>query len=193
LNLLEIMDYINTTKGVFNEQSFPHITKMIKVNLFRGLKPSAKALSGQWDPDDDDPDLDPAWPHLQYVYEFLLRFVVSNETDPKVVKKFIDQPYLVQLLDLFDSEDPREVPHNPDPNPDPDPNSSTSPDSEDPREVPHAHTHPARPSHTISRDRGLLICCDGPWGLTFTPNAHNCRVPPPAARLPQDDPAPHLW
>eukprot|EP00965_Chrysotila_dentata_P191897 6174843-Pleurochrysis_carterae.AAC.1 len=26
----------------------------------------------------------------QYVYEFLLRFVVSNETDPKVVKKYID-------------------------------------------------------------------------------------------------------
>ena len=76
----------------------------------------------------------------QYVYEFLLRFVVSNETDPKVVKKYIDtsvpphdsqwfllqlwvrmaravadilslprvSQFLVKLLDLFDSEDPRE-------------------------------------------------------------------------------------
>ena len=44
----------------------------------------------------------------QYVYEFLLRFVVSNETDPKVVKKYIDTQFLVRLLDLFDSEDPRE-------------------------------------------------------------------------------------
>ena len=42
------------------------------------------------------------------MYEFLLRFVVSNETDPKVVKKYIDQPFLLKLLDLFDSEDPRE-------------------------------------------------------------------------------------
>ena len=42
------------------------------------------------------------------MYEFLLRFVVSNETDPKVVKKHITQPFLVRLLDLFDSEDPRE-------------------------------------------------------------------------------------
>ena len=40
----------------------------------------------------------------QYVYEFLLRFVVSNETDPKVVKKYIDTQFLVRLLDLFDSE-----------------------------------------------------------------------------------------
>jgi len=38
------------------------------------------------------------------VYEFLLRFVVSNETDPKVVKKYIDTQFLVRLLDLFDSE-----------------------------------------------------------------------------------------
>ena len=42
------------------------------------------------------------------MYEFLLRFVVSNETDPKVVKKYIDTQFLVKLLDLFDSEDPRE-------------------------------------------------------------------------------------
>ena len=39
----------------------------------------------QYDPEEDEPVLEPAWPHLQYVYEFLLRFVVSNETDPKAV------------------------------------------------------------------------------------------------------------
>ena len=54
------------------------------------------------------PVLEASWPHLQYVYEFLLRFVVSNETDPKVVKRYITQDFLVRLLDLFDSEDPRE-------------------------------------------------------------------------------------
>ena len=51
--------------------------------------------------------LEPAWPHLQYVYEFLLRFVVSNDTDAKVLKKHIDQAFVLKLLDLFDSEDPR--------------------------------------------------------------------------------------
>jgi len=106
-NLLEIMDYINTTKGVFNEQTFEDITRMIACNLFRGLPPN-NSNGANYDPDEDEPVLEASWPHLQYVYEFLLRFVVSNETDPKVVKKYITQDFLVKLLDLFDSEDPRE-------------------------------------------------------------------------------------
>uniref|UniRef100_A0A7S2G0K5 Serine/threonine protein phosphatase 2A regulatory subunit n=1 Tax=Haptolina brevifila TaxID=156173 RepID=A0A7S2G0K5_9EUKA len=108
LNLLEIMDYINTTKGVFNEQTFSEITAMIASNLFRGLPPNPTHSTAAYDPDEDEPVLEASWPHLQYVYEFLLRFVVSNETDPKVVKKYITQDFLVKLLDLFDSEDPRE-------------------------------------------------------------------------------------
>merc|ERR1719267_143859 len=81
---------------------------MISKNLFRGLAPNTNNGAQQYDPEEDEPVLEAAWPHLQYVYEFLLRFVVSNETDPKVVKKHIDQAFLVKLLDLFDSEDPRE-------------------------------------------------------------------------------------
>jgi serine/threonine-protein phosphatase 2A regulatory subunit B' len=108
LNLLEIMDYINNTKNVFNEQTFGEITEMISANLFRGLAPSTTPANVQYDPEEDEPVLEASWPHLQYVYEFLLRFVVSNETDPKVVKKYIDTQFLVRLLDLFDSEDPRE-------------------------------------------------------------------------------------
>ena len=45
---------------------------------------------------------------MQIVYEFLLRYVVSNDTDAKSAKKYIDQSFVVRLLELFDSEDPRE-------------------------------------------------------------------------------------
>ncbi len=45
---------------------------------------------------------------LQIVYEFLLRYVVSNDTEAKTAKKYIDQTFVVRLLELFDSEDPRE-------------------------------------------------------------------------------------
>ena len=50
------------------------------------------------------------WVHAcaQIVYEFLLRYVVSNDTDAKVAKKYIDQSFVLKLLELFDSEDPRE-------------------------------------------------------------------------------------
>ena len=46
--------------------------------------------------------------HLQIVYEFLLRYVCANDTDAKIAKKYVDQSFVVRLLELFDSEDPRE-------------------------------------------------------------------------------------
>ena len=54
LNLLEIMDYINTTKGVFNEATFEEITSMISSNLFRGLAPNNSPPHAQYDPDEDE-------------------------------------------------------------------------------------------------------------------------------------------
>lgn len=48
------------------------------------------------------------WVWVQLVYEFLLRYVVSAETDPRPARKFIDHSFILKLLDLFDSEDPRE-------------------------------------------------------------------------------------
>ena len=108
LNLLEIMDYINNTKNVFNEQTFEAIVDMISANLFRGLAPTQTQSLTQYDPEEDEPVLEVSWPHLQYVYELLLRFVVSNETEAKAVKRYIDTTFLLKLLELFDSEDPRE-------------------------------------------------------------------------------------
>lgn len=37
--------------------------------------------------DEDDPALEPAWSHLQIVYEFLLRLVVSSETEPRTARR----------------------------------------------------------------------------------------------------------
>ncbi|WAR20468.1 2A5A-like protein, partial [Mya arenaria] len=42
------------------------------------------------------------------VYEFFLRFLESPDFQPSHAKKFIDQKFVLQLLELFDSEDPRE-------------------------------------------------------------------------------------
>lgn len=108
IQLLELVDYINSTKNVFNELTFPEVIAMVKANLFRTLSPSNASSSAIFDPEEDEPTLEPAWPHLQYVYEFLLRFIVCNETDPKVVKRYLDTDFLLRLLELFDSEDPRE-------------------------------------------------------------------------------------
>ena len=36
--------------------------------------------------------------------QFFLRFVVSNDVDPKIAKRFVDQNFMLKLLELFDSE-----------------------------------------------------------------------------------------
>ena len=45
---------------------------------------------------------------FQLVYEFFLRFLESPDFQPSIGKKVIDQKFVLQLLELFDSEDPRE-------------------------------------------------------------------------------------
>ena len=41
---------------------------------------------------------------LQLVYEFFLRFLESPDFQPSIGKKVIDQKFVLQLLELFDSE-----------------------------------------------------------------------------------------
>ncbi|KAG6779686.1 hypothetical protein POTOM_016080 [Populus tomentosa] len=50
--------------------------------------------------------LSPAWPHLQAAYDILLRLVLN--IDPKILRCYVDEPFLVNLLSLFQSENPRE-------------------------------------------------------------------------------------
>merc|ERR1719348_2654140 len=78
---------------------------MIACNLFRTLPPSDNP---DFDPEEDDPTLEASWPHLTLVYEFFLRFLESPDFQPSIGKKVIDQKFVLQLLELFDSEDPRE-------------------------------------------------------------------------------------
>ncbi|XP_020211937.1 serine/threonine protein phosphatase 2A 57 kDa regulatory subunit B' beta isoform [Cajanus cajan] len=83
------------------------LINMISLNIFRCLPPSSNTAD-DLDPEDDERYLDPSWPHLQLVYEILLRYVVAPETDIKTAKRFIDHVFVLKLIDLFDSEDLRE-------------------------------------------------------------------------------------
>uniref|UniRef100_A0A3Q2IDT8 Protein phosphatase 2 regulatory subunit B'alpha n=1 Tax=Equus caballus TaxID=9796 RepID=A0A3Q2IDT8_HORSE len=47
-------------------------------------------------------------PSSKLVYEFFLRFLESPDFQPSIAKRYIDQKFVQQLLELFDSEDPRE-------------------------------------------------------------------------------------
>ncbi|CAF1935718.1 hypothetical protein HID58_068618 [Brassica napus] len=109
--LLELVDFIQSgASKVISESCQEEMIKMVSLNLFRCLPPASHENTGQEpaDPEEEEPYLEPSWPHLQLVYELLLRYVVSTDTDTKVAKRYIDHSFVLKLLDLFDSEDPRE-------------------------------------------------------------------------------------
>lgn len=103
--LNELLEHVTNGRGVLTEPVYPEIIKMISANLFRTLPPSENP---DFDPEEDDPTLEASWPHLTLVYELFLRFLESSDFQPAIGKKVIDQKFVLQLLDLFDSEDPRE-------------------------------------------------------------------------------------
>ncbi|KAJ1309869.1 hypothetical protein OPQ81_006633 [Rhizoctonia solani] len=106
--LHEMLEYITTQRGVISEVIYPEVISMFANNLFRTIPPQVNPTGDAFDPEEDEPVLELAWPHLQIVYEFFLRFVESPDFNTNVAKRYIDQAFVLQLLELFDSEDPRE-------------------------------------------------------------------------------------
>lgn len=54
-------------------------------------------VGAEFDPEEDEPTLEAAWPHLQLVYEFFLRFLESPDFQPSIAKRFIDQKFVLQV------------------------------------------------------------------------------------------------
>lgn len=107
--LLELVEFVASRSMKFSEPAILAMCRMCAVNLFRDFLPNYQSSSiGGGENDDDEPMFDPAWPHLQLVYELLLKFVTSSCLDAKIAKKYIDHSFILRLLDLLDSEDPRE-------------------------------------------------------------------------------------
>uniref|UniRef100_A0A1D1YJ73 Serine/threonine protein phosphatase 2A regulatory subunit n=1 Tax=Anthurium amnicola TaxID=1678845 RepID=A0A1D1YJ73_9ARAE len=106
--LAELLEYITTNRGVITEPIYPEVVSMFAINLFRTIPPQVNPIGDAFDPEEDEPVLELAWPHLQIVYEFFLRFIESPDFNTNIAKKYIDPQFILQLLELFDSEDPRE-------------------------------------------------------------------------------------
>lgn len=111
-NLQELVKFIQSDSSKINEQMQENLMRMISINIFRALPPAFHENTGSLpdvgEPDEEDAWLEPAWPHLQLVYEILLRYIVSNGADKKIAKRYIDHTFVLKLLDLFDTEDHRE-------------------------------------------------------------------------------------
>lgn len=109
--LQDLVDYSNG-RGVFQESNLELVYDLVTANIFRPMLPPStlhRSFTPQhYDPDDEDPRLEPTWPHLQLIYELLSRFIASPEADARFAKKYFDHAFITKLLHLFDSEDPNE-------------------------------------------------------------------------------------
>ncbi|KAJ5318067.1 hypothetical protein N7508_002575 [Penicillium antarcticum] len=108
LALHELLDYVANNRSVITEPMYPRVVEMFAKNLFRPIPPPMTPQGEAFDPEEDEPVLEVAWPHIQVVYEFFLRFIESQDFNTNIAKGYIDHQFVLSLLDLFDSEDPRE-------------------------------------------------------------------------------------
>jgi serine/threonine-protein phosphatase 2A regulatory subunit B' len=108
LALHELLDYVANNRNVIQEPMYPRVVEMFAKNLFRPIPPPVNPQGDAFDPEEDEPVLEVAWPHIQVVYEFFLRFIESQDFNTNIAKQYIDHSFVLQLLELFDSEDPRE-------------------------------------------------------------------------------------
>ncbi|KAL4335452.1 hypothetical protein GQ457_07G021860 [Hibiscus cannabinus] len=108
LRLVQVVSFLKSTRKSLHGHLLLRLVSMVAVNLFRPLPPpstSIPVISAL--PDDDDfSTFTPLWPHLQLVYDILLRLV--DNVDPKKLKDHIDHQFIRNLLVLFQSEDRRE-------------------------------------------------------------------------------------
>ncbi|KAK3028088.1 hypothetical protein RJ639_039379 [Escallonia herrerae] len=106
--LMELVDFLASDSAKFSESTISAMCKMCANNLFRDFPPKYPSHYSRGESEDEEPSFDPAWSHLQLVYDILLRFLNYGSLDAKVAKKYLDHSFILRLLNLFESEDPRE-------------------------------------------------------------------------------------
>lgn len=112
--LLELVEYIGEYGGpaILNENTYKACIAMVSSNVLREFPETVSHLppeeASMMEVEDLSPKIKPCWSHLQLVYEFLLRFVLSDDVRCKTAKNAIDIKFCVQLIELFASDDPHE-------------------------------------------------------------------------------------
>lgn len=97
LALHELLDYVANNRNVIQEPMYPRVVEMFAKNLFRPIPPPMNPQGEAFDPEEDEPVLEVAWPHIQVVYEFFLRFIESQDFNTNIAKQYIDHSFVLQV------------------------------------------------------------------------------------------------
>ena len=106
--LLEIVHYVIAYPNCLTADVYNEIRIMVDANVYRSLPPKLNPVMEE-DPEEiAEPVEDLAWPHLHAVYELLLRVFESPNFNRKLAKDAFTENFALHLLQMLDSEDPRE-------------------------------------------------------------------------------------
>ena len=97
LALHELLDYVANNRQVIMEPMYGRVVDMFAKNLFRPIPPPMNPQGDAFDPEEDEPVLEVAWPHIQVVYEFFLRFIESQDFNTNIAKQYIDHQFVLQV------------------------------------------------------------------------------------------------
>jgi len=103
--LIELREVIQSTPSLLRENIIKQLMAMIEENLFRSLN---RPMTANFNADEDEPFLDPEYDHVSLVYEIFVHFIESPGFHPNQMKRYVDQKFVVNLIELFNSYDPRE-------------------------------------------------------------------------------------
>ncbi|KAJ0009864.1 hypothetical protein Pint_34239 [Pistacia integerrima] len=108
LKLSQLLASTKSPKKTLDDRILSRLISMLSTNLFRPLPPPSNTSIISELADDEELFYSPGplWPHLQIVYDILLRLVL--DMDPKTLREYINYQFLINLLSLFQTEDPRE-------------------------------------------------------------------------------------
>ncbi len=60
-----MIEFIKAMPSAVTPRVYPEVVRMFSANLFRSLPPPSVPPGVEFDPEEDEPALEPAWPHLQ--------------------------------------------------------------------------------------------------------------------------------
>eukprot|EP00041_Stephanoeca_diplocostata_P030370 m.918189 g.918189 ORF g.918189 m.918189 type:complete len:1137 (-) comp23741_c0_seq2:252-3662(-) len=106
--LNECVNFVSSTKDIIDTEVFKAIIAVVAKNCFRAFAQPEDPFAAPNDPEDDEPLLEGAWPHLQLVYALFLKSLEHKSLTAKMFQDVTGPSFIPAFVALFASCDPRE-------------------------------------------------------------------------------------
>ncbi|XP_066902522.1 serine/threonine-protein phosphatase 2A 56 kDa regulatory subunit epsilon isoform-like [Halyomorpha halys] len=101
----DLLEFFQQDPGPMSRDIYGQLFDMFSINLCRKVPQSVKR---SYDPEEDSHTMEEAWPHLKLVYEIFIKFLELSSLRLDYSKIYMSDRFLHEIMELMDSDDPRE-------------------------------------------------------------------------------------